>query len=718
LLCIWDFLGGNDGHFQNLISVGDQPVIFDIETLLAPRPKQLGQLANSSNYNLFQKSVVATGLLPSYPKNAALDDDLSAFSVLSPTNQTLTQWIDVNSDKMRRGQRHLVAQGGDHVVKLGEEVQWACDHEAALCAGYSAIYGIISQNRHALLQEASLNTLACQSMRFIFRNSSLYAKLHQRIQSPVCMMDGVYVSFELEKLARAFLSHDSCPNEWPIFAFERLGMMRGDIPDFHSSPRSSDLWFDSQMVVEAYFDQPAFDYAAERIRAASDTDKAQQLRFISLSLRTQAFVRQKMQYSHNRVLLTGATGKMESSQVSMDERLMRALEIGDLITHLALTQADGSVSWLGVVPDEARQAAQFAEVDDGLYEGRIGIALFLAALTAISGRAHYADLVVDRVVPSLQDRLHSSSNGGSSPQPIEIGLANGKAGIAYGLLTIATLTQRPDLLKYAVEWGQSIDSASISQTSSSDMLLGQAGVITTLLLLHEKTGHETLLKAAVHGGEQLLAQQVMTAAGMLGWPDAQGQCLTGFSHGAAGIVYALLCLADTSGDPRFFAAAGEGLAYESSLYAAAYGNWPDLRGGTLSYDGNDAWCHGAPGIGLGRLYSLPYYDSAQVRLDIARSAEFLRAQPLGRIDHLCCGNWGRLDIAHTLARALPELGLADAVQAQTQALLARSAGIGNHRISADFAPIYRLGLFQGLAGIGYALLRLLQPELPCILAFQ
>ena len=99
------------------------------------------------------------------------------------------------------------------------------------------------------------------------------------------------------------------------------------------------------------------------------------------------------------------------------------------------------------------------------------------------------------------------------------------------------------------------------------------------------------------------------------WPNpALGkQPLAGFSHGVAGIAYALLELAVATGDERYRTAALAALDYERALFDAVHQNWPDLRETqTLKTETNSAqgsvfvtaWCHGAPGIGLSRLAML------------------------------------------------------------------------------------------------------------------
>ncbi|MBZ5604295.1 MAG: hypothetical protein LAO79_18490, partial [Acidobacteriia bacterium] len=78
--------------------------------------------------------------------------------------------------------------------------------------------------------------------------------------------------------------------------------------------------------------------------------------------------------------------------------------------------------------------------------------------------------------------------------------------------------------------------------------------------------------------------------------------LTGFSHGAAGIAYALERLSRATAMAEFRDAASEARAYESAVFSKDRGNWPDLRFPVTKLGPvfQTTWCHGATGIGLGR----------------------------------------------------------------------------------------------------------------------
>jgi lantibiotic modifying enzyme len=89
------------------------------------------------------------------------------------------------------------------------------------------------------------------------------------------------------------------------------------------------------------------------------------------------------------------------------------------------------------------------------------------------------------------------------------------------------------------------------------------------------------------------------------WPTLNGRLLTGFSHGAAGIAYALTRLYEITCKDTLLGAAQEAVEYERSVFMADFDNWPDLCYSEPMEVDTSAWCHGATGIGLSRLVSLP-----------------------------------------------------------------------------------------------------------------
>jgi lantibiotic modifying enzyme len=257
-----------------------------------------------------------------------------------------------------------------------------------------------------------------------------------------------------------------------------------------------------------------------------------------------------------------------------------------------------------------------------------------------------------------------------------------------------------------------------------DIIGGSAGTILGLLSLYKQVGDEALLKRALLCGHHLLEQRVETVSGARGWSTLQKQPLTGFSHGVAGIAYALLQLSQTTGQQAFKEAAEEAIRFEQHLFSPEAGNWPDLREVSVSADGSPVfaigWCHGATGIGQARLGGLPILDTPQVREDLRVALQTTQACGLEALDNLCCGNFGRLELLVAASQRLGQPQLLEMARQWASVLVHRASQRGGFRLLAQLPrQAYNPGLFQGIAGIGYELLRVAFPEqIPSVLLWE
>jgi lantibiotic modifying enzyme len=176
-----------------------------------------------------------------------------------------------------------------------------------------------------------------------------------------------------------------------------------------------------------------------------------------------------------------------------------------------------------------------------------------------------------------------------------------------------------------------------------------------------------------------------------------------------------------TGHLEFYRAAEEAIAFETNVFSAQHGNWPDFRP-TAPQPYMAAWCHGGPGIGLARLGGLPVLDTPAIRQDI-EAALALTAQTLTdahkHADHVCCGNLGRIEVLLAAGVNLARPELVAAAQRAAAQVVAYARRRGYHFSNALPHGLLAPGLFQGAAGIGYELLRLAFPQrLPVILLWE
>jgi lantibiotic modifying enzyme len=247
----------------------------------------------------------------------------------------------------------------------------------------------------------------------------------------------------------------------------------------------------------------------------------------------------------------------------------------------------------------------------------------------------------------------------------------------------------------------------IAADKQLDVLGGSAGAILGLLRLYRDAQSTDVLKRAIKCGEHLLAQHRVGPEGRRSW-SGQGSGLhglNGMSHGAAGFAYALASLSAATGRDEFARAASECIVFEDSSYDAERHNWPDLRG-----DGDPGWpcqwCHGAPGIGLARIATAKQgaLDSKILTADISN-------------DTLCCGTLGSVEFFCEAGSALGRSDLRKLASRRLAAVLQSAASAGDYRWNSGDRR-FNLGLFRGLAGVGYTSLRQVDDTLPNVLFWE
>jgi lantibiotic modifying enzyme len=193
------------------------------------------------------------------------------------------------------------------------------------------------------------------------------------------------------------------------------------------------------------------------------------------------------------------------------------------------------------------------------------------------------------------------------------------------------------------------------------------GAILGLLTLYQVTGEAKVLDQAINCGQHLLSHRISEQEHPRAWKTIAQMPLTGFSHGASGIAYALLRLYAVTEDQAYLQAAQEGIAYERSVFSAAAANWPDLRdvsNGLCQSRFMVTWCHGAPGIALSRLGGLSIYQTDEILQDVEVALQTTLKYSLQGLDHLCCGNFGRIEVLLVAAQKLFRPHLLEIAQKQ------------------------------------------------------
>jgi lantibiotic modifying enzyme len=374
-----------------------------------------------------------------------------------------------------------------------------------------------------------------------------------------------------------------------------------------------------------------------------------------------------------------------------------------------------------------------------LYDGVCGVAFFCAAYYSITREPQARELAL-RLVQPLRAKLQRLAAAGSAlaDQPLAIGGMVGLGSFFYSFRLMADWLKAPELMDAARDVTTLITPQRIMNDDRLDVVAGCAGTLLALLsFMHEKSlqGDDAQLRVdlALLCGQRLLDSRVPYKSGPRAWPvSGRGLPIGGFAYGAAGISCSLARLFQHTGQEQFLEAAIEGFAFERSLFVTEEGAWIDPQ--TNNFTDRGSWCYGAPGVALSRLGSLAAIDLPVLHQDLEESLTITRALPESGYDHICCGNFGRIDVLHTAGTQLERLQLSDYALALSRRILARATNTGFYFDVSGHQKIdgsndieahdgrhttANLTLFRSLAGIGYVLLRLSYPDLfPSVLLLE
>ncbi len=731
LLCILYLLQGTDCHNENLIACGEHLVLVDMETLMHHEASEFGDLPEATasataTQQLFD-SVFRSGLLPrwDFTKDNRMAYDISGLGSVSSEQAPakVQRWKSVNTDDMHLGFEKTTLPINANEAILNGVALSPNNYIDELVEGFEQMYRfLIEQRSTLLLADGPLAKLQAQQVRFVFRATQVYSVVLQKSLAPEFLQNGVDRSIELDILSRAFLTGSDQPKAWPILQSELRAMEQLDIPYFAAKSNSDNLTVGLEQPIERYFKESSHSQVLKRLLSLNETDLAQQVAIIQ-----GAFYAKMAQNPSTEQAKAANTSSEEGADFS-DIRLLAAEQLLDSaqaiaqsIQERAVRGADGSVNWIGLgfVPNAKRFQLQI--LGYSLFDGNCGIALFLAALDRVKGDNHFRDLALG-AIQSLRKFLQTADADSAQTfaRAIGIGGASGLGSIVYCLVKTSQFLKEAALLEDAQRAANLIVPEVIAADRQFDVMAGAAGAILGLLALHAETGEPAVLEKAIACGQHLLAHRISVDGSPRAWKNFEEKPLTGFSHGAAGIAYALLRLYSATHKCVYKEASVEAIAYERSVFKTSAANWPDFRSFAQQTDRPGfmvSWCHGAPGIGLARLGSLEILDTEEIRQDLEVALQTTQKYGLQGLDHLCCGNFGRIEVLLVAAKTLGREELFKTAHLQASVVVALAEQIGAYKLFGNLpTSVFSPSFFQGTAGIGYGLLRLAYPEiLPSVL---
>ncbi|MEZ4272366.1 MAG: type 2 lanthipeptide synthetase LanM family protein, partial [Myxococcota bacterium] len=673
LLALGQVFGATDLHEDNVFAQGEDPVLIDLETLITPDTITVGDL------DRLQRSVFDVGMLPAW-----LPDGPQGEPRLSGA-------IGGGWDAQRGIDQNSLPR---NLPRFGDTVVSPRNYREAIVDGFRTLWQHLCVHQGDLPRQCA--SIRQATYRVVLRPTVQYWR------ALVCGLQPDALASEADfraSLRAALRPLADLSNSQEIFEGELSTLAKLNIPCFTGLLDSSRVRLLGSEHIEVELGETPWQTLKARLSSLAGADVDRHSHCIVAALTAATEVAPPVQ-SLPRI--------DRHSGVSQDaERfLLAAQNIAIHIEEAALATAGGGVDWLQPRLWPLAQRWQLLRSGPSLGDGRAGIAVFLAAAARSMGEGRFGVLAQR----ALQWQRYARADVEDGSQALPSGGAVGVASLVYALVLCAQLLNESTLLEDALAWSKWIPTP--RQGDDLGVFSGHAGNLLVLLALRSVTQdlrmRDALLERASALGDFLLeSTRSQPHALTMQNPGQRG----GFGYGPDGIAYALARLCRCTDDQR----QERWLNAARDLLRATPSSPPAPNAAATEHDAALGICTGACGETLARLGVQECVDDVEAFRFIPEA--WLEEGHQASFDHLCCGNAGIADTLLEVGRRGQRSEYVDKAALRVSTMLSRAATPASYRLM--LAPgCQRFGLFDGLAGIGFGLLRHCDSTLPCVLVLD
>lgn len=641
------FLGTHDLHCENIIASGEYPVLIDLETLVGGFNFEKRKTAEDEVYYHLQQSVLSTGLLPTFMWDKGENGiDLSGMSGGNGAIYPFKIPVVMNSktSNMRIGYDYPQATQKKNRVKLGGEFCPPVKYKSELLNGFSTAYQYVIEHREEFKEQVKL--LWELRSRWLFADTQKYGMVLSSSYHPSLLRDG-----EEREIFLMSLWKGREDNLKTVIEDEIQSLVQGDIPYFSYFLGSKDLYSASGKIWKNYFGHTPITFLLNKVDKLNEMDMDMQKQYIQTAIELTPENRDN--YENKVYAVWGVKKNHIRDKFKSDAKLWVDHLIKRIIEEAIWNDDRTEVNWCQInFNSQKNMTWHMTAMNMYLYNGLAGMLLIFYELSQAKQEWNIIEIyeTLKRMLFAYTEKGKDSLNNIKSRFT---GMYDGESSIIYTYLILYQKSREKQYLHYAEEHAKIVGEL-IDKSQKYDLLSGNAGVAQILLKLHEVTGKEQYLAMAERAINCLQLYGEKQKQG-IGWRIKEDILpMSGMAHGNAGILMPVFTLWKKTGKEEYKQLAEEIWKYEESLYDVSIGNWIDVRniekcGGEV---GAVAWCHGAAGILLSRLYCNELADDKlwkeRFAKDINRAYKTLKKywkRDSWSLCHGICGNLWILEMA-------------------------------------------------------------------------
>lgn len=682
-------LGATDLHGENVLAIGEFPVILDMETI--PGGHSIKNDLNIDRYveELIQNSVLKTGIFPT-----PIFENLggTCFNALhSPGKQKVklkAPFIEnIKTVDMKIGYQEVEIELSESLPVLNGVSVGPVEYTEIICEGFKQANQFYLANKGEI--DKRFEEFYKERFRIVRRNTQQYAML-QSISLHPNFVENSNTRREILQKLRTWDKQVSKEEE-KMQDYEIETLFNLDIPIFYGQGESNRIYVGCSKEGIEVFDNTPLD---------------------GFKLSVQA-VERNFQYQIwlMKTSLSGLRVAKENTEVlglaAPDKNQIDILikKIADQICDNAVMSLSEEISWIGIWKENIGQW-RYGPVDLYLYDGMAGIAVFMAEIVKKYHSKKYEE-VYYLILKRMFNYTHLVTKEPDQIKTKRTGALTGESSVVLSYILQYEISKDQKFLKMAEEH-TTVLVKKWREDTSFDFTSGNAGLIYVMMRLYECTFNRKYLLFAVEVGDWLWEKKVRTPWGC-GWLIGNESLpLTGMAHGNSGFIVAYAQLLKYTQDKEYELMIRELLRYENHFYSEHILNWLDLRGcvsgESNAEQGRTTWCHGAPGVLLSRLYLQElneFRDDYEVKRDIDRALEkLLHVNYTGGIC-LCHGRAGNEMILKICEQ---KNGGNKQVKEEMIHLIEEIVEVLEERRECNVEERFHPGLMNGITGVGMMLI--------------
>ncbi|WP_317949400.1 type 2 lanthipeptide synthetase LanM, partial [Rossellomorea marisflavi] len=473
--------------------------------------------------------------------------------------------------------------------------------------------------------------------------------------------------------------------------YEISDLLKNDVPYFsHKANEKVVMHSNSEPILET-FRHTAIERAKVVIERLSEEDLQQQLRYIYLSLNT-------LKGNLDESKPTSLHAEQPSKEVDLRQDIRKIAE--DIISKASMHK--GRPFWITNKLEGKKIIFSTLQLD--MYDGLSGLGIFYAQAGRVLNDSKYTETAhqILSIIQEIEQVYVEESDS--------ISAYSGVGSLVHLYTYVGNLWGDDSLLENAEHLLVQISEKLIRNNHhlKTDFISGLAGLLKVATNLYSLRR-----SSAVNDCLQLIYSKLYNNCTLLLKGELQSDnVFAGFSHGFTGIAYSLSQYLKFSDEKEDVANLIKLLLNkENEYFVPEYNNWRDIRDNDREMSPK-YWCHGSPGILLGRM---KIQDEIKMEFDnILKIEEAL----MGTLD---ISNYNNHSICHGMmgnTLILDEyLNINEDVQA-CRILKEWKNNLGSPWVNAAYNEAELLGLFLGESGFGYGLLKLEDKDVPSILTLD